>query len=95
MWYFWLNNIELAKESVKTIVQEGGYNIPNDVIERRYLNGIRNLFNIYLPIIDGALIFDNSYGKHKLIAQKIMEEDLEIIDHEKFNQLKKIYDNKG
>tara|TARA_R110000868_G_scaffold411374_3_gene703376 strand:- start:45 stop:473 length:429 start_codon:yes stop_codon:yes gene_type:complete len=35
--FFWLNNIELAKERVKTRVFEGGHNIPENVIERRYL----------------------------------------------------------
>lgn len=93
--FFWLNNVELAKERVKIRVKEGGHNIPKNVIERRYYNGIYNLFDIYLPIIDGALIFDNSYGKHQLVAHKMGTENLEIIDQEKFNQLKSIYDSKG
>ncbi|WP_461534332.1 zeta toxin family protein [Sinomicrobium sp.] len=92
--FFWLNNIKLAKERVKIRVKEGGHNIPVDVIERRYLKGIKNLFNIYLDIVDGTLIFDNSYGKHELIAQKIEEEFL-IFDSNKFNQLKKFYDKEG
>lgn len=86
--FFWLNNIELAKERVKTRVIEGGHNIPNEVIQRRYLKGIKNLFNIYLDIVDGTLIYDNSFGKHKIIAQKIGEEDINIFDIEKFNKLK-------
>ncbi len=93
--FFWLNNIELAKERVKTRVKEGGHNIPEDVIERRYLKGIYNLFDIYLPIVDGALIFDNSFGKHELIAQKIGTEKISVIDTEKFNRLKEFYDKKG
>ncbi len=48
--FFWLKNSDLAKERVKTRVLEGGHNIDSDVIERRYLNGIINLFDIYLPI---------------------------------------------
>jgi predicted ABC-type ATPase len=92
--FFWLNNIELAKERVKIRVKEGGHNIPEKVIERRYLKGIYNLFDIYLPIIDGALIFDNSFGKHELIAHKMGTDTLEIIDSEKFKQLKKVYDTK-
>src|SRR5690554_3382596 len=92
--FFWLNNIELAKERVKIRVKEGGHNIPNDVIERRYLKGIINLFDIYLEIVDGTLIFDNSYGKHELIAQKIEIEDLIIFDLEKYKQLKQFYDKK-
>lgn len=92
--FFWLNNIELAKERVRIRVKEGGHNIPEKVIERRYLKGIYNLFDIYLPIIDGALIFDNSFGKHELIAHKMGTDVLEIIDSEKFKQLKKVYDTK-
>ena len=34
------------------MVLEGGHNIPAEVIERRYLNGIKNLFSIYIPIVD-------------------------------------------
>lgn len=48
--FFWLQNIALAKERVKTRVAEGGHNIPEEVIERCYLNGLKNLFDIYLPL---------------------------------------------
>lgn len=92
--FFWLNNIELAKERVRIRVIEGGHNIPPNIIERRYLKGIYNLFEIYLPIIDGALIFDNSFGKHELIAEKLSEENLTVIDQLKFNKLKEFYENK-
>lgn len=92
--FFWLNNIELAKERVRTRVLEGGHSIPNDVIERRYIKGINNLFDIYLNLADGVLIFDNSFGRHELIAQKIGEEEIVITNSEKFNQLKRFYDTK-
>lgn len=93
--FFWLNNVELAKERVIIRVKEGGHNIPEKVIERRYFKGIYNLFDIYLPIVDGVLIFDNSYGKHEFIAHKMGTDKLEIIDSKKFEQLRKIYDTKG
>jgi len=92
--FFWLNNIKLAKERVKTRVKEGGHNIPENIIERRYLKGINNLFDIYFPIIENILIFDNSFGKHKLIAHKIETNKITILDINKFNQLKKFYDKK-
>src|SRR5690606_20083620 len=90
--FFWLENMELAKERVEIRVKEGGHNIPKDVIERRYLKGIKNLFDMYLDIVDGTLIFDNSYGKHELIAQKIENEEIIVLNSNKFNQLKKYYD---
>lgn len=91
--FFWLKTPALAKERVKIRVKEGGHNIPLDVIERRYKNGIKNLFNIYLDIVDQAMIFDNSEGKHILIAEKNLGEDIIIHHLDKFNELKKYYDN--
>ena len=89
--YFWLQTVELAKERVKTRVLEGGHDIPVDVIERRYLRGIKNLFEIYLDIVDAVLIFDNSFGNHQLIAQTDNLNQLELIDESKFFKLKEYY----
>ena len=93
--FFWLRNSNLAKERVKTRVKEGGHNIPNDIIERRYMNGIKNLFNIYLEIVDQVLIFDNSEGKPILIAEKNFGEEIVIHNLEKFNDLKSYYDKRS
>lgn len=86
--FFWLENIELAKERVKIRVSEGGHNIDSEIIERRYINGIKNLFHIYMPIVDLLLIFDNSDGKHNLIATKTIHKQIDIIDQKKFKKLK-------
>lgn len=69
-------------------VSEGGHNIEPEVIERRYYKGIKNLFNIYLPLVDSALVFDNSEGKHKLVAEKTTKGLFNIIDSIKFNEIK-------
>ena len=68
--YFWLNTPELAIERVKTRVESGGHNIPEEVIRRRYTAGIRNLFNLYLPICDFCMLVNNSYNNPVLIAEK-------------------------
>jgi predicted ABC-type ATPase len=91
--FFWLRNVDLAKERVRTRVLEGGHNIEEKVIERRYIRGIYNLFDIYLPIVDGTMIFDNSEGIHELIANKQKEGDINILNNDKFNLLKQYYDN--
>ncbi|MBN9295256.1 MAG: zeta toxin family protein [Flavobacteriia bacterium] len=91
--FFWLQNTDLAKERVKIRVFEGGHNIEPEIIERRYIKGIKNLFDIYLPIVDGALIFDNSEGKHELLAHKQIDGILNIVNQEKFKLLKSYYDN--
>ncbi|MPN09078.1 hypothetical protein SDC9_156366 [bioreactor metagenome] len=93
--FFWLRNSNLAKERVKTRVKEGGHNIPTEVIERRYISGIKNLFDIYLEIVDQVLIFDNSEGKPILIADKNFGEEIIIHNLEQFNDLKSYYDKRS
>jgi predicted ABC-type ATPase len=87
--FFWLEEIELAKKRVQWRVHEGGHDIPSDVIERRYLKGIQNLFSIYLPIVDSAIIINNSFGKYEIIAEKSNQE-LIIKNESDFKKLKKI-----
>jgi predicted ABC-type ATPase len=64
------------------------HDIPEEVIERRYVKGIKNLFNIYLPIVDQALIFDNSEGNHILMAEMSFTDNLTIYNHKRYNELK-------
>ncbi len=90
--FFWLSNVDLAKERVRTRVKEGGHNIPIEVIERRYLRGIRNFFDIYLSIVDTVFLFDNSEGKHYLFAEKYFDNEIIIFNQEIYNNLKKRYD---
>ncbi|MBK0403568.1 zeta toxin family protein [Adhaeribacter sp. BT258] len=89
--FFWLQNVELAIERVKTRVLEGGHNIETDVIKRRYHNGIKNLFEIYLAIADEVMIFDNSEGKPDLIAEKTLVSEIDILDEIKFSKLKSYF----
>jgi predicted ABC-type ATPase len=86
--FFWLRSVELAIDRVKTRVLEGGHNIETEVIRRRYKNGIKNLFEIYISIVDEVMIFDNSEGKHELIATKTFATELYIQNQLKFDKLK-------
>ena len=86
--FFWLRNVELAIERVKIRVKEGGHNIPEDVIRRRYVNGIKNLFGIYIQIVDEAMIFDNSIDEYEMIAEKKMSNEFFVYNNRKFTVLK-------
>lgn len=87
--FFWLQNVDLAIERVKTRVMEGGHNIETEVVKRRYINGIKNLFDIYISLVDEVLIYDNSGGNPELIAEKTLESEITILNEVKFNKLKK------
>jgi predicted ABC-type ATPase len=69
--YLWLDDVELAIDRVAKRVAQGGHNIPEDVIRRRYISGLRNVINIYLPLSSNAVIIDNSnIGSHVVIDRK-------------------------
>ena len=79
--FFWLNTPELAKFRVAERVANGGHNIPQDVISRRYVAGICNLFNLFMKEVDSWVIFDNSENPRKQIASGGRNADT-IIDEE-------------
>jgi predicted ABC-type ATPase len=67
--FFWLNDVNLAIERVKTRVMEGGHDIPEDVIIRRYKKGILNLIHVFVTISDYWLVIDNSSRPYTFIAE--------------------------
>jgi len=87
--FFWLNDSILAIERVRTRVMQGGHNIENEVIVRRYKRGIDNLLNIYIPLIDELLVFDNSESFLELIAEQNINKQIIILNFSKWNQLMK------
>lgn len=66
--FFWLNDVELAIERVKTRVLEGGHNIPEDVIRRRYAKGMQNLPQ-FINYADFWFVLNNSNEELGFIAE--------------------------
>lgn len=69
---------------------EGGHNIPEDVIERRYVNGIKNLFDIYIDIVDRFTLLDASTDDYEMIATKSIKQEIIVFNNEKFNKVKSV-----
>jgi predicted ABC-type ATPase len=86
--YFWLESVDLAVERVKTRVSEGGHDIPINVIRRRYYSGIKNLFEIYMPICDYWLIIDNSEIDSQIICEGMQDTWLDIKNSIIFERIK-------
>lgn len=86
--FFWLDSVDLAIERVKTRVLEGGHNIPRQVIIRRYYAGLKNLFDIYIPICDYWMIFNNSQTPSELIAEGYSDKEIYFKNSGKFEVIK-------
>lgn len=85
--FFWLNDVNLAVRRVAQRVQEGGHDIPINVIKRRYTAGIRNLFKIYIPHVDNWLIADNSSVPRTLVAEGGSKLKTIVYDKKRYNEL--------
>lgn len=63
LFFLQLDSLDLALSRVQCRVQQGGYNIPEAVIKRRFHNGIENFEQLYKHLVDEWLIYNNS-GKY-------------------------------
>jgi predicted ABC-type ATPase len=87
--YIYLNSPELAIERVKKRVAEGGHNIPEETIRRRYNKGIENLFGRYIQLSDFWMIVDNSESRLMIIAEGKVNKESIIYNMEIWNIIKK------
>ena len=86
--FFCLETPEQAIQRVAQRVSNGGHNIPKDVIRRRFKAGLHNLINLYLPICDSALVYNNAHGDAILVAEQVGTcGQLQLYEQEMWNQL--------
>ena len=85
--FFWLNSPGLAVQRVAERVAKGGHNIPMDVIRRRYVAGISNLFRQFMREVDYWEIYDNSEYPAVQIATGGKNEKTEIILETTYNKI--------
>ncbi len=55
-----LPSAELAVARVAGRVRQGGHSVPEEVIRRRFVSGIRSFFGVYQPVADSWQLFDNA-----------------------------------
>ena len=86
--FFYLENDEQAIQRVAQRVREGGHNIQEADIRRRFKRGIDNLVHLYLPICDSVLVYNNVQTPAQLVARKRnRSEEIELIDSSEWNQI--------
>ena len=86
--FFYLENEEQAIARVEQRVKNGGHGIPEEDIRRRFTRGIYNLINLYMPICDSVLVYNNMRTPAQLVARKKTQtDDINVIESEMWNQL--------
>ncbi|MYB26839.1 MAG: AAA family ATPase [Candidatus Dadabacteria bacterium] len=61
---------EMAIERVRQRVIEGGHDVPEQTVRRRFYSGWDNFQLIYRDMVDDWVLYDSSGGKPVLIEQK-------------------------
>jgi predicted ABC-type ATPase len=69
LFFLRLASPELAIARVRQRVREGGHNIPEPVIRRRFASGLNNFETLYKPLVDEWALYDNSGGEPILIEE--------------------------
>lgn len=69
LFFLRLPTAETAIARVEQRVREGGHNVPERVIRRRFHAGSRNLASVYADLVDGAAVYDNSDRAPALLAE--------------------------
>lgn len=82
--YIALENVELSKKRIAERVSKGGHGIPDNIVEKRYGESLRNLKEV-LPLVDEVDVFDNSTDGLKLVYSR--NERFEINKSYKFPYL--------
>ncbi len=90
--FLWLSRAEEAVKRVAQRVKQGGHNVPEESIIRRYYLGIKNLIFHYLPLADEAFIMDNSSetSERRLIARKNRNNQIDILDRDIWKKIQEI-----
>ena len=90
VFYFSLRSAGLAVRRVAMRVRLGGHSVPADVVRRRFVRSLINLFNLYLPIAQQWTVFDNSGPETTRIAVSHNLKDPIVQEPDSWQKLQKL-----
>jgi predicted ABC-type ATPase len=86
LFFLWVETVHVALARVKARVREGGHDVPQSIVRRRFDRSINNFFREYRILADSWYLFDNTGLKPELIA--VQEDDkLRIMKADNYNAL--------
>ena len=86
-----LPSIVSARNRVRLRVEQGGHDIPDSVIERRFKRGLNNFFSVYKHQVDEWVLYD-ALSTQEIIAYQSGSEPKTVLLPEKLATLESLYD---
>ncbi len=59
-YFMWIPDAELSLKRIEGRVAEGGHDIPEAVVRRRFDRSLRNFWTLYRPLAESWTVYDNS-----------------------------------
>ena len=88
LFFLWLPRSDMAVARVRARVRQGGHNVPEVVVRRRYGTGLSNFFELYRPIADIVWLLDGSEFPPKKVAYET-EGRLQVFDSPLFMKIER------
>jgi len=92
LFFLWIPDADFSKDRVRQRVQDGGHDIPDEAIYRRYPRIMYNLVNIYFPLCDKVSCYDNSNPEPELVFEQDANGD-NIINREIYQRILRCADD--
>ena len=86
--FVWLPGPDTAIERVRQRVREGGHSVPEGTVRRRYIRGLRNLFALYLPLMDRWTVYNGISPRLDAIAQGGSGKGTDVFDDAKWQAIR-------
>lgn len=88
LFFLWIPSVDIALARIKERVADGGHDVPEQDVKRRFHRGLYNFFKLYRPMLDSWMLFDNSSANPAPIAEE-KEGNLTITERELWNDILK------
>ena len=86
--FLWLRDVDLAISRVAARVRLGGHSIPEETVRRRFDRGIKNLFELYIPIADAWQVYNAGTEPASEIAKYDGVNGTVVLDNELWKGIK-------
>jgi predicted ABC-type ATPase len=92
LFFLWLPSAEMAMARVASRVRQGGHDVPELTIRRRFQAGIRNFFQLFAALVNSWYLLDGSDLPPSLIADR-SDIAVQTRQPELFQMIKKPWEN--
>ena len=87
IFFLWIPDVNLAITRIKNRVSQGGHDVPQQDVIRRFKRSISNFFKLYQPYADSWMLFNNADLNPILIAER-KNGKIRIINEKSYNIIK-------